>query len=82
VFSQDKQIPHFGSSPQVSFEYFSYHLGVSICGIQTSIGGRHFYLTDKLQAGAKTSNHSLNYLRQYVMIQNISSMALKQQQFY
>lgn len=58
-------MPHFGKTEQVSFTFFSYHLALTICGIVDATRGKNFvYLTDKLQAGAKSGNHTSNYMTQ------------------
>lgn len=62
-------MPHFGNSDQVSFTFFSYHLAIGIFGIvDTSRDKKYVYLFDKLQAGAKSGNHTINFLLQYVAI--------------
>lgn len=64
---QDKLVPHFGNTEQVSFSFFSYHVSVSIFGIVDASRKKNFiYLTDKLQAGSKRGNHTVNYLIQCV----------------
>jgi hypothetical protein len=66
---QDKLLPHFGATAQVSFSFFSYHLAISIFGIvDATREKKYIYLSDKLQAGAKSSDHTINYLYQYVLI--------------
>lgn len=61
-------MPHFGSMEQVSFSFFSYHLPISIFGIVDETRNKKFiYLADKLQAGAKSSDHTITYFYQYVI---------------
>ena len=62
---KDKLVPHFGKSEQVSFSFFSYHLALSIFRIvNATFGKKCVYIADKLQAGAKSGNHTINYLLQ------------------
>lgn len=68
-------MPHFGSSPQVSFSFFSYHLAITIFGIiDATRDKKYIYLTDKLQAGSKNSDHTITYLYQYVLSNNASKL--------
>lgn len=60
-------MPHFAETPQVSFAFFSYRLAISIFGIQDKTREKSYlYLADKLQAGAKSSDHTISYFYQYV----------------
>ena len=62
---KDKLVPHFGKSEQVSFSFFSYHLALSVFGIvNATFGKKCVYIADKLQAGLKSGNHTINYLLQ------------------
>lgn len=58
-------MPHFGTTEQVSFAFFSYHIAVSIFGIVDKTRNKNYlYLADKLQAGAKNSDHTISYFYQ------------------
>ena len=62
-------MPHFGRSEQVAFEYYAFHVSVTICGIVDVVTDKKIvYLADKLQAGSKNGNHTINYLYQYVCL--------------
>jgi hypothetical protein len=64
-----------GYSPQISTLYFMNKLSISLFGLiaHTALAQEaYFYLTDKMQAGAKGSNHIINYLLQYSIITLIS----------
>lgn len=51
----------------MSFSFFSYHLGNNIFGlVNATTDTSYIYLSDKLQAGAKSGNHTSNFLLQYV----------------
>jgi hypothetical protein len=56
-----------GHSAQISSLYFMNKLSISVFGLvehSTNAGKCFFYLSDKMQGGAKSSNHILNYLMQ------------------
>lgn len=64
---QDKSVPYFGKTEQVSFSFFSYHLPISIFGlVDVTRNKKYVYLTDKYQAGSKSGNHTSNFILQYV----------------
>ncbi len=77
LFYQDKHLPHFRKTPQVSFSFFSYHLGISIFGLIDATREKNYlYFTDKLQAGAKNSDHTISYIYQYVIIYHYNFILL------
>lgn len=62
---KDKLVPHFGKTEQVGFEFFMYHLSLGVFGIVDATQQlKYGYITDKLQAGAKDGNHTINYITQ------------------
>ena len=51
----------------MGFTFFSYHLPISIFGIVDASRDKNFcYIADKLQAGPKSGNMTLNYIIEYV----------------
>jgi hypothetical protein len=56
-----------GLLPQISTHYFMNKLSISFFGLVAHTDQKpeaYFYLTDKMQAGFKGSNHVINYLMQ------------------